>query len=268
MRHLSFAGPARRAAARLGLLAALAIPVWASAAEVYGTVELVEGSVQIVDAQGGRRSPKVSDTVSEGDLVVTGRDGELHLRTDDHGVMALRAGTRFRVDAYSARGDATDKSVVTLLEGALRSITGWIGKTSPRAYSIHTASATIGIRGTDHETTVILPPEPGQVAVGAPGTYDKVNHGSTVLSSEKGSVVLEPNQAAFAEHEGRRAPRKLDAIPAFYRPTKHETRIEERQATLAREMEVHRQTRQKEVEEKQRRSPTPPPPPPRRRPAR
>ena len=249
----------RRTAAVFGLLAALLLPTWSPAAEVYGTVELVEGSVQIVDPQGGRRTPRVADTVSEGDLVITGRDGELHLRTDDHGFMALRGGTRFRIDAYSAHGDATDKTVVTLLEGALRSITGWIGKVNPRAYSVRTASATIGIRGTDHETTVILPPEVGQTAAAAPGTYDKVNRGSTVLNSDRGSVVLEPNQAAFAEHEGRTAPRKLDAIPAIYKPTPHEGRIDERRETLAREMTAHRTERQKEVEEKQRSRPTPPP---------
>ena len=242
-----------------GLLVALLLPAWSTAAEVYGTVELVEGSVQIVDPQGGRRTPRVSDTVSEGDLVITGRDGELHLRTDDHGFMALRGGTRFRIDAYAAHGDANDKTVVTLLEGALRSITGWIGKANPRSYSVRTGSATIGIRGTDHETTVILPPEAGQPALAAPGTYDKVNTGSTVLSTEKSAVVLQPNQAAFAEHGGSNPPRRLDAIPSFYKATPHEGRIEERRETLAREMEAHRTARQKEVQEKQRPPPTPPP---------
>ena len=171
--------------------------------------------------------------------------------------MALRSNTRFRIDAYSAHGDAEDKSVVTLIQGALRSITGWIGKSNPRGYAIRTSTATIGIRGTDHETTVILLPEAGQVAVAAPGTYDKVNTGSTVLSTERGSVVVGPKQAAFAEHEGRQGPRTLDVVPSFYQPTRHEGRIEERKETLAREMEAHRQARQKEVEEKQKRRPTP-----------
>lgn len=251
--------PVLRAAAFMLLL----IPVGAAAADVYGTVELVEGSVQTVDSQGRSRPTQLADTVSEGETVVTGRDGEVHLRTEDHGLMALRSGTRFRVDAYSAHGDAEDKTVVSLFQGALRSITGWIGKTNSRSYTVRTATATIGIRGTDHETTVILPPEPGHVLAGPPGTYDKVNSGSTVLSTDKGSVVVEPNRAAFAEHEGRLAPRELDAVPAFYQPTRHEARIQERKETLANEMEAHRQTRLKEIEEKQKRRPVPPP---RRRP--
>ena len=93
----------RRAVALSGLLAAAVLllgPVGAAAAEVYGTVELVEGSVQTLDSQGRSRPTRLADTVSEGETVITGRDGELHLRTEDHGLMALRSGTKFRIDAY------------------------------------------------------------------------------------------------------------------------------------------------------------------------
>ena len=209
-------------------LAILAVPSLAMSAEIFGTIELVEGAVRVFDDQGQSRLPQVDDKLSEGDTVVTGRDGELHVRTEDHGFVALRPGTRFRIDAYSAHATATDKSAFSLFEGALRSITGWIGKVNPKAYSIKTPVATIGVRGTDHETTVILPPEPGQVSLGAPGTYDKVNQGSTVMSTDKGTTVVQPNQAAFVEHEGKTAPRVLESVPAFYKPTQHEKRIEER----------------------------------------
>ena len=59
------------------MIAALSLCVCAaaSAAEVYGTVELVEGSVQILDAQGRGHAPRVEETVSEGDMLLTGRDG-------------------------------------------------------------------------------------------------------------------------------------------------------------------------------------------------
>jgi hypothetical protein len=240
----------RKTATFFVCFAVLVMPALAMAAEVFGTIELVEGAVRIFDAQGQSRLPQVDDKLSEGDTVVTGRDGELHVRTEDHGFVALRPGTRFRIDAYSAHAESTDKSVFSLLEGALRSITGWIGRTNPQAYSIKTPVATIGIRGTDHETMVILPPEPGQVPMGTSGTYDKVNQGSTVLSTDKGLVVLQPNQAAFAEHEGRTAPRMLESIPAFYKPTRHEKRIEERREALGKEMNSHRSARQKEIEEK------------------
>lgn len=239
-------------------LAILAVPSLAMSAEIFGTIELVEGAVRVFDDQGQSRLPQVDDKLSEGDTVVTGRDGELHVRTEDHGFVALRPGTRFRIDAYSAHATATDKSAFSLFEGALRSITGWIGKVNPKAYSIKTPVATIGVRGTDHETTVILPPEPGQVSLGAPGTYDKVNQGSTVMSTDKGTTVVQPNQAAFVEHEGKTAPRVLESVPAFYKPTQHEKRIEERRDALSKEVDTHRAARQKQVEEKRpKRNPAP-----------
>lgn len=221
----------------------------ATAAEVFGTIELVDGPARIFDAQGQSRLVHEDDRVSEGDTIVTGRDAEVHIRTEDHGFVSVRSNTKFRIDSYSARADSGDKSVTSLLVGALRSITGWIGKTHPEAYVIKSPTATIGVRGTDHETVVILPPEPGQTPMGTPGTYDKVNQGSTVMKSDKGEVILQPNQASFTPHDGAVAPKALDAIPAFYRPSKHEKRIEERRETLSKEIQRHHAARQKEQAE-------------------
>ena len=125
----------------------------------------------------------------------------------------------------------------------MRSITGWIGKLNPVSYAIRTPTATIGVRGTDHEPHVILPPEPGQLAVGEPGTYDKVNQGSTVMKSDRGSVVLQPNQAGFAAHGASEAPKMLPSIPGFYKPSKREGRIERRKEMLSQNMDRHHAAR-------------------------
>ena len=213
------------------------------AAEVYGVIELSNGNVRIVDAQGQSRLAQQDDKVMEGDTIITGQGGEIQIRTDDHGFVAVRSNTKLRIDAYSAHSDASDKSVMSLLAGTIRSITGWIGKTHPESYAIKTPSATIGVRGTDHEPQVILPPEPGQQAIAEPGTYDKVNQGSTVLRGEKGTVQVQANQAAFAAHDKALAPRALDAIPTFYKPSRFENRIDRRKGVLAQNMEKHQQAR-------------------------
>jgi hypothetical protein len=217
------------------------------AQEVFGVVELSQGSVRIVGAKGESRLAQVQDKVLEGDTIISGPSGEMQIRTEDHGFVAVRPNTKLRIDAYAARSDANDKTVMSLLEGTIRSITGWIGKTHPEAYAIKTPSATIGIRGTDHEPHVILPPEPGQQAIGEPGTYEKVNQGSTVVQGEKGSVPVQANQAAFAAHDRAVAPRTLDAIPAFYKPSRFENRIERRKEALAQNMVKHQQNRTKQT---------------------
>ena len=76
-------------------------------------------------------------------------------------------------------------------------ITGLIGRLHKESYRITTPTATIGIRGTDHETIVVVPGSRLAATV-APGTYNKVNRGETVVSNEHGTVFVQPNQMAYA----------------------------------------------------------------------
>jgi hypothetical protein len=50
-----------------------------------GTVTLVEGDVSFLDASRNARHPKVGDAIFEGEGVVTGADGEVHLDMQDGG---------------------------------------------------------------------------------------------------------------------------------------------------------------------------------------
>jgi hypothetical protein len=237
----------------LALCTALAAPaVWA--AEPFGVVEFATGSASVVDAQGQTRPAQAQDKLAVGDTLVTGRDGELHVRTEDNGYVALRANSRMRVDSYQAHAAPDDNYAVSLLVGAMRSISGWIGKVKPAAYQIKTPTATIGIRGTDHETYVVAPAEggaalpPGMQA----GTYDKVNSGATVIQTDKGSVDVAPNQSGFVPHGGGAAPRTLARVPGFFKKSRFEGRIDRRSQMLAANQEKHRaqRARQKAAEQK------------------
>ena len=221
------------------LLLACALPAFA--ARTYGTVEFTEGDATIVDAAGKSRPARLGTTIFEGETIVTGNDGEIHARTADHGLLALRSNTSVKVDEYRAQADAEDKTVLALLKGTFRSITGWIGKANPKAYRVRTTVATIGIRGTDHEPMFIVP---GPGAPGLPGTYDKVNSGGTYIENKSGRVNVQPNHAGFAPHDGT-APRVLDKVPEFFKPTRNEGRIAARKAELEKEIEQARLERQK-----------------------
>ena len=193
------------------------------AMNVAGKVELVEGDVTIYDRARAARKIRVGEALYEGDGVVTGRDGELHVAMDDGGYLAVRPNTMMDVLAYQAHGRNDDRSVLNLVAGSFRSITGWIGRHNPRAYQVRTQTATIGIRGTDHEPMVIPEGFPG----GEAGTYDKVNAGGTYIESTlgHGRVEVAPNRAGFAPLRGRPAPRLLAEVPRVYRPTRNEQRL-------------------------------------------
>lgn len=170
-----------------------------------GKVELADGDVTVHDKSKKARKVQAGDTVFEGEGIVTGQDGELHLNMEDGGFIAVRPNTKMRIVAYQAQGAADDKGVFSLLQGAFRSVTGWIGKYNPKSYQVRTPTATISVRGTDHEPLVI----PQGSKEGEPGTYDKVNVGGSYIQTRHGSVDVKPNQAAFAPWHGRPVPRVL-----------------------------------------------------------
>lgn len=197
------------------------------AAELFGHAEAVTGSVKLKDAAGKVLPLAQNASIFEGQDIITGADGEVEIATEDSGLIALRANTQFHVDAYQANGESGDKIFMRLITGSMRSITGWIGKHDHAAYRLTTPTATIGIRGTDHETTVI--DEDGDDEA---GTYDTVNEGGTTLTTPQGVTDVEPGKHAFAAKRAGFAPRLLADRPKFWakRQWKLEARINARKA--------------------------------------
>jgi len=138
----------------------------------------------------------------------------------DGGFIAVRPNTDMGFDTYrySGKEDGTENAIVSLLQGGFRTITGVIGRTNKQNYLIKTETATIGIRGTDHEPMVILAPALGQVAIAEAGTYDKVNVGVAFIRTDAGSIDIQSNQVGFAPVT-KAAPVILPKIPPFYKPT-------------------------------------------------
>ena len=209
----------------LVLLALLLVCPAVSAAELFGTVDAVSGSAAVVDQSGKSTPIAVNLKIYEGQTINSDQDGEVHIVTEDGGIIAVRPNTVFRVDEYKAEGNDTDKIFMSLLKGTVRSITGWIGKFNNSAYRITTPTATIGIRGTDHETTVIEKGDGDEA-----GTYDNVNEGSTEIRTPQGVAEVTPGKFAFAPRGRAVAPFFLAHQPRFLarRVLRIEARIQQR----------------------------------------
>ncbi|MBK7281880.1 hypothetical protein [Candidatus Aalborgicola defluviihabitans] len=69
-----------------------------------------------------------------GQTVQTEQTGELNVVTEDGGLLAVRPNTRFKVLQFQATQDHKAMIDMSLVRGALRSITGWIGKINPSGY--------------------------------------------------------------------------------------------------------------------------------------
>jgi hypothetical protein len=212
---------------------------------IAGKVVLVEGDVRVYDRNQELRRPKLDDAVYEGDSIVTGDGGEVHFDMEDGGYIGVRPNTQMRIANYKAEGGPDDQSVISLLQGSFRSITGWIGRLGGDHYRIVTRTATIGVRGTEHEPHVI----PEGSAVGEPGTYDRVHNGETVMQTPKGTVNIRANQAGFMPLRGE-APRVLDRIPAFFRPTRNEGRFQGLHLRVQQQLQQRRQQRIQQIQER------------------
>jgi hypothetical protein len=217
----------------------------ATAPNTAGKIDLMEGDVRVFDNKKTLRTVHVGDKIFEGDSIVTGKDGEIHMTMEDTGFIAVRPDTKMQITQYQANGDNQDKGVFGLLVGSFRSISGWIGKYQPQSYTIRTPTATIGIRGTDHEPKVI----PEGSTEGDPGTYDKVNAGGTFIRTPQGSVDVTEHHAAFAPRAGGALsrPRMLDSVPNFYRPTRNEHLIEGKHEQIQRTLQKRREEKRQLV---------------------
>jgi hypothetical protein len=227
-----------RAAALALLLFPLALCA-AGATPPAGTVDFIEGDVSILKVDKTRLAPKKGDAISQGDSVVTGAGGEVHFAMLDGGYMAVRPNTRIQVTQYQANGADDDRSIIGVAQGALRVITGWIGAFNPRGYQIRASGATIGIRGTDHETLVRLKDD----AEGEAGVYDRVYAGKTFISSKAGTIEVAPNRVGFHSASGRGPPRVLDRVPKFFRATRNERLIEGRHERIQSQLKQLREER-------------------------
>ncbi|MDB5863935.1 MAG: hypothetical protein JWO70_1741 [Betaproteobacteria bacterium] len=209
-----------------------------------GRVDALDGDVRLMRA-GRERRAEAGMPIEERDTYTAGQESWALLAMTDGASITLRPGSQVRFDTYryAATGAASENAaVMSLVKGALRSITGLVGKSNPAGYQVKTPSATIGIRGTDHEPAYYPPPAPGEKAEHPPGTYDKVNSGQSIIRSPLGSLPVRPGQTAFAQFEAKAKPQVLSRPPAFYhRQAEIDKRVALRRAQFHRDYDQERQ---------------------------
>lgn len=184
----------------LGLSVACCFTAASSAyAAVAGHVQFVNGEVQITTPAGQTRMVQKGDAINEGDTLTSAQKASAQIKMQDGGFVAVRPDTQLKFDqfVFAGKEDGSEKSFFSLFKGGFRAVTGLIGRINKQNYKITTPAATIGIRGTDHETFLITPGSPlAQIA--PTGAYNKVNTGETSMTTDKGTIFVQPNQMGFA----------------------------------------------------------------------
>ena len=231
-----------------------AAPVQPKPPAGIGTVHSMEGDVRISSA-GSERRAQVGTALQQGDVVRVPMDAWALLAMSDGATITMRPETELRFDDYRYDPDGEpqqNSATLSLVQGALRSITGLIAQTNRPGYQIRTQTATIGVRGTDHEPAYYPPPPPGQKAQHEPGTYDKVNDGETVIRRGPREVPVRRGQTAFAHQDVKQAPRVLPKPPVFYeRHAQVDLRAVERRVEFQRQFAQQQERRTLERQQRQ-----------------
>lgn len=201
-------------------LAANAVAV----ADDAGTVIFARGDVS------AERQPPVAlakgDTVLDDDEVITGSNSRAQLLMIDGAKIALRPDSRLRIEEYAytpaaAAGTVSandDKTVMSLVKGGFRTITGAIGKEADDEYEVRTAVGVLGIRGTDYTAVFCngdctwVPGVPAASPI-ADGLYLGITDGTIVFRTSLRTIELTAGDYAFIPLDDPE-PRRLDSAPS------------------------------------------------------
>lgn len=131
---------------RLIILASMTLMASAVQAAEAGKVIFVAGAAQVVD-----RKAAEGDAVQEGELLQTGADGFIYVKTSDNGLFILRPNTKARIVAYhiDKANPENTRVKLELISGVARSKSGDEVKRARQNFRFNTPVAAIGVRGTD-----------------------------------------------------------------------------------------------------------------------
>ena len=159
-----------------------------------GTVDKLIGAVTLRHSNGVSQPLSQGDTVYQGDLLQTGKDGAVGIIFADRTTFSLGKNGRMVMDelVYDPQSH-TGHSSFSVVQGSFSFVSGQIAKAGPDAMTVKTPVMTIGIRGTTVAGQANAEGEENSVALlsDADGGI-----GQIAVSNQAGTQILMlPNQA-------------------------------------------------------------------------
>ena len=130
------------------------------------------------------------------DKIITTSKSRVQVILKDNTVVTIGPNSIFVFDAYKFGGKDDSEVKMHIDRGFFRSVTGKIGKLAPERFKVKTASATIGIRGTDFSALMSEGKETitcykGRLNVSIDGILHKVDAGMMMeLSDGKAEIKV------------------------------------------------------------------------------
>jgi len=153
------------------------------------TITAVKGNVQ-VQSDSSIKSAVLGTQLEENDTVLTGKKSKAQIIFKDETIVTIGKNSHFSIAKY-IYDDANEPTVeFELLKGAMRTITGHIGKIAPQKFKVKTKTATIGIRGTNF--VVIVGDDGSQRAYCTYGAISVSINGEEYIVKQGFYLVLSP----------------------------------------------------------------------------
>ena len=134
-----------------------------------GDVRIHSTSVDIAATLGAK--------LEQNDSVITKEKSKAQIIFEDETIVTIGKNSNFSIKSYIFNNKESNVEL-NLIQGAMRTITGKIGKIAPSKFKVRTKTATIGIRGTNF--TIVAREDGGQNVYCTYGaisvTYNKTTH--------------------------------------------------------------------------------------------
>src|SRR5580765_2646747 len=192
---------------RTALLVALVYAAVANeAGAAAGRVDFASTGTTVAGADGRQRPLAKGAELDKGDTVRTGNDGRAQIRFTDGAYVSLQPNTEFAIKDYNFEGktDGSERGIFGLARGAMRTVTGLIGRVNRNRYQVATPTATIGIRGTG-----------GLIAVlGDGSTLVNGTSGIWTLTNPSGTIDVRAGVSAKAPSAPSQPPQQTTEKPS------------------------------------------------------
>lgn len=162
------------------MLALVSAALSDSALANTGHVDFAIGNVTVTQANGRAHALLKGAEVGTGDKITSGADGRAQIRFSDGAYVAVQPNTEFDIKQYrfDGKADGTESALFGLLKGAMRTVTGLVGRVNKGRYQITTPTATIGIRGTGG--LISIGGDGSTLVLGSTGIWSLTNNGGTI----------------------------------------------------------------------------------------
>ncbi len=188
-----------------------AVPIKPVKKQQVGVVVKSSGSVLAVDKRNVSRKLTNGTPVFLGDKVITGENGLVRLRMIDEAILDLRCFSIMVIEKY-ALNVSHRKTILNLLQGSLKTVSGKIGKLTKDVYQLKTPLASIGIRGTEYALRVFQSKGCGGTIDVDDGLYLEVINGLVDVYNEAGREVIAKGEAVSVPLP-KAMPRKVKIKP-------------------------------------------------------